>query len=106
MKRKPWLMAAALACLCVALAIPAIAGKCGKKKERNVTLDQVPAAVKATILREAGKNKIEEIEEVSVDGKVLHYEAEWKAGGKEIEIEVAPDGKLLKKEIEDDDDDD
>ena len=78
----------------------------GKKTEKDVTIDQVPAAVKATILKEAGDNKIEEIEEVSRDGKVVYYEAEWKSGGKEIEIKVDPSGKLLSKEIEDDDDDD
>ena len=78
----------------------------GKKTEKDVTIDQVPAAVKATILKEAGDNKIEEIEEVSRDGKVVYYEAEWKSGGKEIEIKVDPSGKLLSKEVEDDDDDD
>jgi len=78
----------------------------GKKTEKDVTIDQVPAAVKATILKEAGDNKIDEIEEVSRDGKVIYYEAEWTSGGKEIEIEVAPDGKLLSKETEDADDDD
>ena len=101
MKRTHWILIAAAAGLCVAFVIPTFAGT-GEKTEKNVTIDQVPAAVKATILKEAGGNKIEEI---SVDGKVVYYEAEWKTGGKEIEIKVAPDGKLLKKEIEDDDDD-
>jgi len=78
----------------------------GKKTEKDVTIDQVPAAVKATILKEAGTNTIEEIEEVSKDGKVIYYEAEWETGGKEIEIKVDTSGKLLSKEIEDDDDDD
>ena len=78
----------------------------GKETEKEVTIDQVPAAVKATILKEADGKKIEEIEEVSKDGKVIYYEAEWKDGGKEVEIEVAPDGKLLAEEVEDDDDDD
>ena len=105
MKRTHWILIAAAACLCVAFVIPTFA-ETGKKTEKDVTIDQVPAAVKATILKEAGGNKIEEIEEISVDGKVVYYEAEWKTGGKEIEIKVAPDGKLLKKEIEDDDDDD
>ena len=77
----------------------------GNETEKDVTIDQVPAAVKATILKEAGDNKIEEIEEVSQDGKVVYYEAEWKSGGKEIEIKVDPSGKLLSKEVEDDDDD-
>ena len=78
-----------------------LAAKSGEKTEKDVTIDQVPAAVKATILKEAGDNKIEEIEEVSRDGTVVYYAAEWKRGGKEIEIKGAPDGKLLSKEIED-----
>jgi len=91
--------------LCVLLALPVLAGK-GKKQEKEVTLEQVPAAVKATIIKEAGENTVTEVEEISVDGVVEYYEAEWKADGKEIEIQVAPDGKLLGKEVEDDDGDD
>jgi len=70
-----------------------------KEKERAVTLDQVPAPVKATILREAGKNKILELEEVVQDGGKF-YEAVWMKDGKEIEIKIAPGGKLLGKEEE------
>ena len=97
---------AALAGIMIVGLSAALAGKCGKKTEKDVTIDQVPAAVKATIEKEAGDNKIEEIEEVSKDRKVVYYEAEWKTGGKEIEIKVDPSGKLLSKEVEDDDDDD
>ena len=75
------------------------------EEEKEVTLKQVPEAVRKTILKEAGKNKIEEIEEVSKDGKVIYYEAEWEADGKDIEIKVAPNGKLLSKEVDEDDDD-
>ena len=75
------------------------------EQERDVTIDEVPAAVKATILKEAGDNEIEEIEEETKNG-VTTYEAEWHEGGKEIEIKVAPDGKLLAREVEDEDDDD
>jgi len=92
--------------LIVVLAASLSISLAGKKTEKDVTIDQVPAAVKAAILKEAGSNTIEEIEEVSKDGKVIYYEAEWKSGGKEIEITVDPKGKLLSKEIEDDDDDD
>ena len=62
----------------------------------------MPDAVRATILKQAGKNKIEEVEAVVV----TLFEAEWKANGKEVEILVAANGKLLKKEVEDEDDDD
>lgn len=78
----------------------------GSKTEKKVTLDQVPAPVKATILKEAGNNKITEIEETSKDGKVVYFEAEWKLDGKGIEIKVAPDGKLISRKVETDDDDD
>jgi uncharacterized membrane protein YkoI len=76
-----------------------------EEDEVKVTIDQVPEAVKATILREAGDNKIKEIEAETKDGKTV-YEAEWIADGKEIEIKVAADGTILKKEVEDADDDD
>ena len=75
------------------------AKKAKKAKEEKVTLDQVPAAVKATILKEAGKNKIKEIEKVT-KGKEVFFEAEWSDDDKTIEIKVSPKGKLLKKEVE------
>jgi hypothetical protein len=77
------------------------------EKEVEVTIDQVPAAVKKTILSQAGKNKIEEIEKETKKGKVT-FEAEWTEGEMEVEIKVAPNGKLLKveKELKDNDDDD
>lgn len=73
--------------------------------EKEVSLDQVPAAVRATILKEAGKNKVKEIEVQTRAGKTT-YEAEWVAEGKEIEIQVAADGKLLGREVEEEEDDD
>jgi uncharacterized membrane protein YkoI len=77
----------------------------GEENEVDVTLDQVPAAVKATILAEAKGVSIKEIERESKKGKAV-YEAEWMEDGKEIEIKVSSDGKLLKREIEEEDDDD
>ncbi len=64
--------------------------------EREVTLKEVPAKVKATILKAAGKNEIKEIEEVVL--KV--FEVEWTKGGKEIEVFIKPDGQVLMKSIE------
>jgi len=105
MKSSRWLIALALAGMCGISCVSVSAAR-GRRREKDVSIDQVPAAVKATILKEAGDNTLEEIEEVSVNGKVLYYEAEWHAGGKEIEIKVAPNGKLLAREVEDDEDDD
>jgi len=69
--------------------------------DEEVTLDEAPAAVKATILANAQGGTIEEIERETEDGQVV-YEAEVEINGKEYEIEVAADGTLL--EIEEDDD--
>ncbi len=69
--------------------------------EEKISLDQTPAAVKATILKEAAGGTIKEIERETKNGKTI-YEAEVIIGGKEVEIKVAPDGTLLGKECEDD----
>ncbi len=76
----------------------------GNTEEENVTLDQVPAAVKATILKEAAGAEIKEIERETKGGKTV-YEAEFLLEGEEIEIEVASDGTLLGREVEQDSDD-
>jgi hypothetical protein len=73
--------------------------------ERSVTLEELPPAVKATILKEAGTHKVRDIEEITLPDRVF-YEAEWKVDGQEIEIKVAPDGTLLRSDAEDDDGDD
>lgn len=104
MSRKALLLAAAgLSLICVV----AIAAPAGDEAEKEITLDQAPAAVKATILKEAAGAKITEIEMETKDGKTV-YEAEFMRDGEEIEIQVAPDGTLLgsKVEAEDDDEDD
>ncbi|MBN1845377.1 MAG: PepSY-like domain-containing protein [Sedimentisphaerales bacterium] len=76
-----------------------------EEDEEEVTLDQVPAAVKAAILAEAQGGTIKEIERETEDGQTT-YEAEIVINGKEIEIEIAPDGKVLEREADDDNDDD
>ena len=75
--------------------------------EEKVTLEQVPAAVKATILKESAGGKITEIERETKDGRTV-YEAEFLRNGQEIEIKIAPDGTLLGREVEgaEDDEDD
>ena len=70
-----------------------------------VTLKQLPPAVRKTIEKEAAGNKIEEIEKETEDGKTV-YEAEVTIDGKEWEIEVAEDGKLVSKAEDKEDDDD
>jgi uncharacterized membrane protein YkoI len=73
--------------------------------EEDLTMDQVPAAVKATIQAEAKGATIKEIERETENGQTV-YEAEWVEGGQEVEIKIAPDGKLLKRKVEQEDEDD
>ncbi|HUU94471.1 MAG TPA: PepSY-like domain-containing protein [Phycisphaerae bacterium] len=68
--------------------------------EQEVTLEQVPAAVKATILKESAGGKIAEIERETKNGQTI-YEVEILVNGKEVELRIAEDGTLLGKEIED-----
>ncbi|HOD82069.1 MAG: hypothetical protein BWX88_01626 [Planctomycetes bacterium ADurb.Bin126] len=74
-------------------------GACVNAKEVQVTIDQVPQAVRDAILKEAGEAKIDEIEKETKGDKVT-YEAEWKVDGKEIEIKLAEDGTVLAREQE------
>ncbi|MHC4982977.1 MAG: PepSY-like domain-containing protein [Planctomycetota bacterium] len=74
-------------------------GEGEQESEELLTIDQVPAAVRATILKEAGDAELKEIERETKGGQTI-YEAEWVAQGETIEIKVAPDGKLLGKEVE------
>jgi len=76
-----------------------------EEDEVKVALGDCPKAVQDTILAEAAGNPIKEIEKAETKNGTV-YEAEWVSDGKEIEIKVASDGTLLKKEIEDADDDD
>ncbi len=71
------------------------------EEEVTLTIDQVPAAVKAAILEVSKGAKITEIEQETKDGQVV-YEAEWaNADGKtETEITIAADGTVLKTETE------
>lgn len=104
MLKKHWKLISLMAVVCLALCIGAVATKQALDGEKEVTIDQVPVAVKATILAEANGATIQEIEMETESGKTV-YEAEVIIDGQEVDIVVAPDGTLLGKEIEDEDDD-
>jgi uncharacterized membrane protein YkoI len=67
------------------------------EKEERVTIDQVPAAAKATIERESKGATIKELNKETEGGKVV-YGAEIVRDGKESEIHVAADGTVTKRE--------
>jgi uncharacterized membrane protein YkoI len=80
----------------------------GDDDEEKVSLNDLPGVVKAAILEHAKGGEIKKIERENENGQTI-YEAEVVTGGKELELKVAADGKLLSVKAEDkeqDDDDD
>jgi len=86
------------------VALAFVASGCESEKEEKVQWSSLPTVVQETITENAGNGKIEEIEKETKirNGKpVTVYEVEVKkSDGKEVEIKVGEDGKLIK--IEDD----
>ena len=103
MNKKHCKVIASIILVAVVICAMAYAGK--DSKDEDLSLDQVPAAVKATILKEAQGGEVEEIELEDENGENL-YEAKVVIDGQEYELKISPDGTLLSKEMDDDDDDD
>jgi uncharacterized membrane protein YkoI len=77
----------------VVLAAPGAAGDEGK--EKVVTLDQIPAAARSGLLREAGGAPIQKVEEEQTDKGKTVYEGHVKKGNDVIGIVVDANGKLV-----------
>jgi hypothetical protein len=79
-----------------------------KKGEENegdevkIKFTEAPAAVQATINKESGNAKVETLDKETDDGKTI-YEADAMINGTNYEIKVAPDGKLISKKIDNED---
>jgi uncharacterized membrane protein YkoI len=66
----------------------------------NVTLEQLPEPVRQTVLKEVKTGQITDIErDDRKDGSVV-YEIEFVFEKVEYELDVAPDGKVLKKVVD------
>lgn len=65
--------------------------------DQNVTLADLPAPARQTVQREVGAGQITDIEREEEGGSV-YYEVEFTAANRDYEIDVAPDGKLLRRE--------
>lgn len=66
----------------------------------HVTMEQLPALVSKTILKEAKGSPLLELEK-STEGDKVTYEAEFRAkNGRKVEIEVDASGKLVSKKVE------
>ena len=74
-------------------------GKTDEGKEAPVAMNDVPAAVRATLEREAGGGKISEVEKEMKNGKTV-YSADLMVNGVAWDICVGEDGTVLSKEKE------
>lgn len=63
----------------------------------ELSMDQLPAPVRATLQREVGGGRIEEIAKNITEGKTV-YSADVTIGDKTWDIVIAEDGTLLNKE--------
>ena len=105
MKRNHLILIAVLVACGVVVGVGAVATQRIMGDDITVSIDAVPAAVKATILAQAQGNAIREIEMETENGQTV-YEAEVIIDGQETDILVAADGTLLGTEVDDEADDD
>lgn len=70
-----------------------------ENKEVPVAMNDVPAAVRATLEREAAGGKVTEIEKEVKNGRTV-YSADVMVNGQAWDVSVAEDGTLLSKEKE------
>src|ERR1700745_487937 len=66
--------------------------------EEQVSIENVPAAVRDGLQTKAGKGKLVKVESLRRKGKLVAYEPEVLTNGKRSEIQVGPDGKPLTHE--------
>lgn len=97
----PKLKIALIAMLALAFCFALAAGTLAEKAEKSqkLTIDQLPAAVRATLESQAQGAKIEEIEKEDEAGAVV-YSADVVKGAEKLEVKIAEDGKLLESKAE------
>jgi hypothetical protein len=93
-------------CLLSAYLIAGEKGKgngCGKSEEKaevQITLQDLPPAVLATLNNEVAGGTIQCLEKEEKDGVVVYSADITKTDGKQYEVEIAADGNLIKCELE------
>lgn len=98
MNRPPMLAVSALVAIA---ALSGCASHEGSREENEVavTMNDVPAAVRATLERESAGGKVTEVEKEVKNGKTV-YSADMVINGVEWDIAVAEDGAVISKEKE------
>jgi len=74
------------------------AGDKAAHEMEKVTMDQVPAPVKATLEKEAKGGTIGDVTKETKKGKMFYEAQIHRTDGKDRYVHVAPDGKVLKRE--------
>jgi len=86
--------------MCVAITAVGFTQCCkDKDQDQELTIDQLPAAVKATLLAQAQGNPIEDLEKETEDG-VTFYSADIIKGDQKVGVEILEDGTLKDSELE------
>ena len=96
MNYSKWIVAAAFAVPMVTVTAYAQEDKEETHQHETVKMEDLPAAVKTTVQREAKGKKIESIEKETKNGKTI-YEVELVSNGKGQEIEISATGKVLER---------
>lgn len=91
-----------LALLLIGAALPSFAGDGGSGREHAISLEELPAAARETISREAGEHELLELEAITTGDETV-YDAEWTVDGQEISITVSATGEVLGRESESED---
>ncbi len=105
MLKKHWKLICLMTVACLAVCIGAVATIQTVEQEKQVSIEQAPAPVQATILAQANGGTVGEIETETENGRTI-YEADVTINGQEIEIKVASDGALVARNAEDEEDND
>lgn len=96
MKYAKWFVAGALALPMIATTALADEKNEQTHPQQKVTMDELPAAVKATVQRESQGKTVESMAKEQQNGKTV-YEIEVVSNGKEQEIKISEAGKVLKR---------
>lgn len=83
--------------LLVGLVVIPVAAWSAEKHEERVSLEEVPAAVKATLAKEAAAATLDGVDKEIGHGQTF-YQAEFSRNGHASYVQVAQDGTVLKRE--------
>lgn len=92
-------MQSLLAMLAVLIVAFAASPAHAQANEKKITIDKVPAKVKAAILQAVGNGRLVDIGEFT-DGHTKTYEIEMVVDGKEYDVLLSADGEVLRKTFE------